>query len=50
MGDRFENVASVPKKMVLPLGEDREGGLFYRVEIDAESMTRRLDKDRVDEH
>ncbi len=45
-GDRFETV--VPKALVIPLGEDRDGGLFYQIEMDGEAMTRRLYKDRVD--
>lgn len=48
IGDRIENVASVPKALVVPLGEDRDGGLFYQIEIDSEAVTRRVYKDRVD--
>lgn len=47
-GDRFENVTSVPKALIVPLGEDRDGGFFYQIEVDAEALTQRLYKDRVD--
>ncbi|HET6975317.1 MAG TPA: two-component regulator propeller domain-containing protein [Pyrinomonadaceae bacterium] len=45
-GDRFTNVTAVPKSVALPFGEDRDGGLFYQVEVNGEAFTRRLDKDR----
>jgi ligand-binding sensor domain-containing protein len=48
VGDRFENLASVPKTMVVPLGEDRDGGFFIMEETDSEWFTYRLDKDRAD--
>ena len=31
LGDRFVNFSSLPKTLVLPLGEDRSGGLYFRV-------------------
>ena len=48
-GDRFENFASTPKAVVIPFGEDRDGGLFVNVQVGAEAVTRRLYNDRVDE-
>jgi len=48
-GDRFENFASTPPKVVVvPIGEDRDGGFFVNVQVGAEAVTRRLYKDRVD--
>lgn len=45
VSDRFENFTSAPKSLVVPYGEDRDGGFF--VAVDAESITLRLDKARV---
>ena len=47
-GDRFENFASTPKLVVLPVGEDRDGGFFVNVQVAAGAVTRRFYKDRVD--
>ena len=47
-GDRFENISSLPKSMILPIGEDRNGGQFFYVEIDRKASTLRLNKDRVE--
>ncbi len=47
VGDRFENFAPVPKAIVFPFGEDRDGGLFFIIEVDSETSTRRLDKHRA---
>lgn len=49
VGDRFENFAATPKVVVIPFGEDREGGFYVNVQTGSESVTRRLYKDRVDE-
>ena len=46
-GDRFESV-EFPKAMVLPIGEDRDGGHFYYFEVNRKASTRRVNKDRVD--
>lgn len=48
VGDRFENFSSVPKTMVIPFGDDRDGGLFFQLEMDGEAVTHRLNKDRSD--
>jgi signal transduction histidine kinase/ligand-binding sensor domain-containing protein len=47
-GDRFENFTSLPKALVIPFGEDRDGGFFFQLEVNAEAVTHRLDKDRSD--
>ncbi len=48
-GDRFESSTSTPKAVVvIPFGEDRDGGFFINEQIGAESVTRRLYQDRVD--
>lgn len=47
-GDRFENFPSTPNLVVIPFGEDREGGFFINEQVGSESVTRRLYKDRVD--
>lgn len=47
-GDRFEKFASTPNVVVIPFGEDRDGGLFINEQVGSESVTRRLYKDRVD--
>ncbi len=47
-GDRFENQASFPKALVIPFGEDRDGGLFYQLEVDSEAVTHRFHKDRAE--
>ena len=45
VGDRFENFASLPKVMVVPIGEDRDGGFFVVMEgEEGDTVTRRLDK------
>jgi signal transduction histidine kinase/ligand-binding sensor domain-containing protein len=46
VGDRFENLASVPKAVCLPFGEDRDGGFF--VESEAPEVTLRVSKSGVD--
>lgn len=46
VGDHFENFAMVPRTLVIPLGEDREGGLFLN--LDEESVALRLTYDRAD--
>ena len=38
MGDRFENLASVPKSVVLPIGQDRDGGLFVYIQDESTSL------------
>lgn len=43
--DRFENFGAVPRSLVIPLGEDRDGGFF--VNINHESAIR-LDEERRD--
>ena len=48
VGDRFENFASTPRAAVIPVGEDREGGLFVNVQTGSEAVTRRFYKDRMD--
>lgn len=48
VGDHFEHFASLPTSLVIPFGEDREGGFYAEVEVDANTTTRRLDKDRTD--
>jgi ligand-binding sensor domain-containing protein/signal transduction histidine kinase len=48
VGDRFENFSSLPKTMVIPIGEDRAGGFFVIMELDGEAVTRRLGKARTD--
>jgi ligand-binding sensor domain-containing protein/signal transduction histidine kinase len=48
VGDRFENFSSLPKTFVIPIGEDRDGGLFVVMEVDGEAVTRRLGKARID--
>jgi signal transduction histidine kinase/ligand-binding sensor domain-containing protein len=48
VGDHFEHFASLPRTLVIPFGEDREGGFYVEVEGDASVTTRRLDKDRTD--
>lgn len=47
-GDRFENFSSLPGTMVIPIGEDRDGGFFVIMDLDGEGVTRRLDKNRTD--
>ncbi|HYV13010.1 MAG TPA: two-component regulator propeller domain-containing protein [Pyrinomonadaceae bacterium] len=47
-GDRFENFPSTPNLVVIPFGEDRDGGFFINEQVGSESVTRRLYKDRVD--
>ena len=47
-GDRFEHFASLPKTLIIPFGQDREGGFFVNVDVDAHGVTRRIDKDRID--
>jgi len=47
-GDRFEKFASTPNLVVIPFGEDRDGGFFINEQVGSESVTRRLYKDRVD--
>lgn len=44
VNDRFENFTSVPKALVLPFGEDRNGGFYLA--IDDGSITTRIDKGR----
>ena len=46
VGDRFENFTSVPQKVAIPYGEDRDGGFF--VNFADESVTLRIDKGRVE--
>jgi len=46
VGDHFENFQSVPKTLVVPFGEDREGGFF--LDLDTESAILRLAKDRAE--
>jgi signal transduction histidine kinase/ligand-binding sensor domain-containing protein len=46
VGDRFENLASVPKAVCMPFGEDRDGGFF--VESEAPEVTLRLSKSGVE--
>lgn len=48
VGDRFENFAALPKALVIPFGEDRDGGFFFQLEVDGEAVTHRLHKDRSD--
>lgn len=48
VGDRFEKVVSTTNGLIIPIGDDRDGGLYYQIEIDSESITRRVYKDRVD--
>lgn len=48
VGDHFEHFASLPGTLVIPSGEDREGGFYVQVEVDASVTTHRLDKDRTD--
>ncbi len=48
VGDHFEHFASLPGTQVIPFGEDREGGFFVNVDVDATGITRRLEKDRTD--
>jgi signal transduction histidine kinase/ligand-binding sensor domain-containing protein len=45
-GDRFESV--VRNALAIPLGEDRDGGFFYQIELEGEAFTHRRYKDRVD--
>ena len=48
-GERIENFPSLPAIVVLPFGEDRDGGLFVEAETDnGHVATRRIDKSRVD--
>src|SRR6185369_8061301 len=49
VGDRFEKVVSSPNGLIIPIGDDRDGGFYYQIEIDAEAITRRLYKDRTDD-
>jgi signal transduction histidine kinase/ligand-binding sensor domain-containing protein len=46
VGDRFENVASVPRSLAIPFGEDRNGGLY--VYDDVRGVTLRLDDAHID--
>src|SRR6185295_10892849 len=46
VGDRFENVPSVPKQVAFPYGEDRDGGFF--VSLSDASVTLRIYKARVE--
>jgi ligand-binding sensor domain-containing protein/signal transduction histidine kinase len=46
VGDRFEPFAAAPKTLGLPMGEDRDGGLF--VNYEEESVTLRFGNGRVD--
>ena len=48
VGDRFENFGSLPRALVMPFGQDRDGGFFFQLEVDSEAVTHRLDKDRSD--
>lgn len=48
VGDRFENLASVPKDFVIPIGDDRAGGVFTMNDVDSEVIVYRLGKDRAD--
>src|ERR1044072_505166 len=47
VGHDFEHFASLPRTSVIPFREDREGGFFVNVDVDASSIIRRLDKDRT---
>jgi signal transduction histidine kinase len=46
VGDRIENVASAPKALIYPVGQDREDGVYATA--DAETVMFRFDKDRID--
>ncbi len=46
VGERFENFAAAPKSLVIPFGDDRDGGFF--VAHDTDSVTLRFAKDRID--
>ena len=48
VGDRFENYSSLPKTLIIPIGEDRDDGLFVLMEAGGEAVTRRLGKARTD--
>jgi len=48
VGDRFVHFESLPKTQIIPFGEDREGGVFVNVDVDAHAVTRRIEKDRID--
>jgi signal transduction histidine kinase/ligand-binding sensor domain-containing protein len=49
VGERFENFTSLPKVLVIPIGEDRDGAFFVLMESEeGDAVTRRLDKARVD--
>jgi ligand-binding sensor domain-containing protein/signal transduction histidine kinase len=48
VGDHFENFAALPKMLVIPLGQDREGAFYVEAEVNAQAATRRFDKARVD--
>lgn len=45
VGDRFENFTAAPKSLVVPFGEDRDGGLFVD-EVGAAAL--RLDGSHID--
>jgi signal transduction histidine kinase/ligand-binding sensor domain-containing protein len=44
VGDRFVNVSSIPKSLILPLGEDRAGTLYFSAQLEGEIF--RLENDR----
>ncbi len=46
VGDHFENFVAAGRTLVIPLGEDREGGFFLN--LDEESVALRLARDRAD--
>ena len=47
--DRFENFPAVPRTLVIPIGDDRDGGLFMMTSGgEGEPITRRLDKARAE--
>src|SRR5262249_41414883 len=48
VGDRFENFAAVPKALIVPFGEDRDGGFFVGAQFHDEPVTFRIDKGRAD--
>lgn len=46
VGDRFENFTSAPKTVVIPYGEDRDGGFF--IYLGEDSVTLRVHNARVE--
>jgi ligand-binding sensor domain-containing protein len=48
VGDRFENFASMPKTIVVPYGEDRDGGFLVGAPVDGMAATFRIIKGRAD--